>query len=333
MTLRFVSPGWFVLFVLLPFLIWFYMGRIRPAFRFSAVGLLKGVDQGWHLRLRHLPFILKMVAFCSLVCALARPQIGYQSTEVISSGIDIMLAVDSSGSMRALDLDAGSRQFNRLEAVKSVVRDFVDRRISDRIGMVVFGTEAFLQCPLTLDHGALLALSNAVQIGAAGENTAVGSALGLATKRLKDVPSKSKIVILLTDGTNNAGAIDPQTAAQAAAALGVKVYTIAVGTLDEAPFPVRDPLLGIERLVYQKTPVDEESLRAIAATTGGRFYRATDLKELKTIYGTIDALEKTERKVREHANYDERYAPFVWFALVALLVGLVMSETRWRVFP
>jgi Ca-activated chloride channel family protein len=235
--------------------------------------------------------------------------------------------------MQALDFELNGKRHNRLDVVKSVVEEFVSKRPHDRIGMVVFGTEAYTQCPLTLDHGVLLQLMRDVRIGAAGDSTAIGQALGVATKRLKDLAAKSKIVILLTDGVNNAGALTPDLAAEAAASLGVKVYTVGAGTREEAPFPVEDPLWGGERIVYQQVPIDEDALKRIAATTGGRFFRATDTKELRSIYGTIDALEKTDVKVSEKAEYEERYVMFVVLALAFAMLAVVLQEWRLRVFP
>jgi Ca-activated chloride channel family protein len=277
--------------------------------------------------------MLKMAAIFLAIFALARPQSGSTFSERVSSGVDIMLAVDTSGSMQALDFEIDGKRHNRLSVVKSVVEEFVSKRTNDRIGMVVFGTDAYTQCPLTLDHQTLLALLNTVRIGDAGDTTAIGSALGLAVKRLKDIPAKSKIIILLTDGENNAGKLSPNEAAATAAALGVKIYTIAAGTRDEAPFPVKDPLWGTERLVYQRVPVDEESLKRIAQTTGGQFFRATDTRELREIYSTIDSLEKTDIKVKEHTQYNEKYTWFVFMSILLFGLGMALQDTRLRVLP
>ncbi len=332
--MHFAEPIWLLLLVLIPYFLWRHKKAIGvQSVRFSSNELASRLHSTWAVRLRLVPFALKLLAFIFLAIAMARPQAGLRSKEVVSSGVDIMIAIDTSGSMQALDFELNGKRHSRLNVIKTVVEEFVQKRPTDRIGMVVFGSEAYTQCPLTLDHGVLLSLAKQVQIGAAGDATALGSALGVATKRLKDLPGKSKIVILLTDGVSNAGTLSPDLAAQAAASLGIKVYTIGAGTAEEAPIPVQDPLFGGERIVYQKVPIDEETLKRIASTTGGQFFRATDTNELRNIYATIDSLEKTEIKIQEKADYEERYAIFAALAVVFFVTAVFLQEWRLRIFP
>lgn len=332
--MRLAAPLWLILWIFIPILVWRYRVSLHhKVLRFSTVRIATRLTPSWAVRFRHTPFLLKIISLAIAIFALARPQSGSTFSEKISSGVDIMLAVDTSGSMQALDFEINGKRQSRLSVVKSVVEEFVSKRANDRIGMVVFGTEAFTQCPLTLDHQTLLTLLNTVRIGDAGDTTAIGSAIGLAVKRLKDIPAKSKIVILLTDGENNAGKLSPDEAAATAAALGVKVYTVAAGTRDEAPFMVKDPLWGNERLVYQRVPVDEDSLKRIAQATGGQFFRATDTRELREIYATIDTLEKSDIKMKEHTQYSEKYVWFVFLSIFLFGVGVVLQNTRLRVLP
>ncbi len=260
-----------------------------------------------------------------LVVALARPQSGSKSSEVLTEGIDIVLCLDASGSMQALDFSWEGKKVTRLQVVKKVVNDFIKLRQNDRIGMVVFGEEAFTQCPLTLDYGVLLSFLGQVEIGVAGDATAIGSALGTCVKRLKDLKSKSKVVILLTDGRNNTGALSPEKAAQVAETLGVKVYTVGVGTEGEVPFLVED-LFG-KRYVYQRVDLDEEALKMIAETTEGKYFRATNSEALEDIYKEIDQLEKTEVEVKEYTEYEELFAWFLIPALCIVLLEILLAHT------
>jgi Ca-activated chloride channel family protein len=265
---------------------------------------------------------------------MARPQTGRTQTQVRTEGIDIVLVVDTSGSMRALDLDADrqiARRRNRLEVVKDVVESFVGKRDNDQIGIVVFGSEAFTQCPLTLDHGIVGTFLERLEIGMAGDATAIGSALGTAVKRLKESQAKSKVVILLTDGRSNAGSLSPLKAAEVAATFGIKVYTIGAGTRGKAPFIV-DSFFG-QRVVYESVEIDEETLRRIAETTGGQYFRAEDSGALEAIYDQIDQLEKTEIEMHSYMEYNERFRWFVIPALILLLAEIVLLGTRFRKLP
>ena len=328
-----LQDPWFLLFglVLLPiaYRYWNKAGDARV--RFSSITLFgKPEATGW-LFLRHGLIVLRCLGIGLLIVALARPQAGQKETEVITEGIDIMLCLDTSGSMRALDFELNGKRADRLEVVKGVVKDFIEKRSNDRIGMVVFGEEAFTQCPLTMDYGVLLSFLRRMEIGMAGDLTALGSALATSVKRLKDVPGKSKVVILLTDGRNNAGKISPTTAAEIAKTYNVKTYTIGVGVEGKSPFLVQT-LFGRD-YAYQQVDLDEKTLRQIAQITGGQYFRATDTVSLEKIYEQIDEMEKTEAKIKEYMEYEEL---FHWFAipgLLLLLVEFTLANTRFRKIP
>jgi Ca-activated chloride channel family protein len=281
--------------------------------------------------LRKALVVLRCLALALFIMALARPQSGIKSTEVTTEGIDIMLCIDTSGSMRALDFKTGGERGTRLEAVKKVVSDFIAGRKNDRIGMVVFGQEAFTQCPLTLDYGVLMSLLDSAEIGMAGDATAIGSALGICVKRLKELEAQSKVVILLTDGRNNTGTVSPSTAADIARTYGIKVYTIGVGSRGEAPFLV-DSFFG-KRYIYRRVDLDEETLKEIADKTGGTYFRATNTDALEKIYQKIDEMEKTEVTVKEYTEYEELFMYFLIPGLIILLGEVVLSHTRLRKIP
>ena len=331
-TFRFEDP-WALLFAagLIP-LIYFSLGpRSTASVKYPTFGLLDQLGSPFVAAAGYVPVALRSVALLLLVAALARPQLGNKSTEVLSEGVDIVLAIDTSGTMEALDFMADGRRVTRLDAVKRVVKDFVDGRKGDRIGMIVFGTHAFLQCPLTLDHGVLLSFLDTAEVGMAGEYTAIGSAIGLGASRLKDLPGKDKIIILLTDGINNSGKISPQTAADIAKTLGIKVYTIGVGTKGKAPFRMKT-LLG-ETLRYEYVPLDEGTLKEVAEKTGAKFFRATDTEALETIYREIDKMEKTEVKVKEYTEYFELYPWLLFPALAIVVIELLLRNTYFRQVP
>jgi Ca-activated chloride channel family protein len=275
--------------------------------------------------------LLRCLALVLLIIALARPQSGTKASEVLTEGIDIMLCLDTSGSMQALDFKWKNERHNRLEVVKKVVSDFIKGRTNDRIGMVVFGEEAFTQCPLTLDYGVLLNFLDQVEIGMAGDSTAVGSALGACVNRLKERKSKSKVIILLTDGRNNAGSINPQTAAEIAKTFDIKVYTVGVGTEGEVPFLV-DTIFG-KKYMYQRVELDEETLKEIAAITGGSYFKATNTEALEEIYKKIDKLEKTKVEVKEYMEYEELFGWFLLAGLLCILFEVILRNTRFRKIP
>ncbi|WP_246804179.1 vWA domain-containing protein [Desulfosarcina cetonica] len=303
-----------------------------PTLASSALFPAAGIPASRAMQLRPLVPAIQYAVLVLMVVALARPQWGTERTEVLTEGVNIILALDLSESMSALDFKKQGHVVNRLEAVKGVVQDFVAGRNGDRIGMVVFGTHAYTQLPLTRDYNTLVNILDRLKIGAAGKRTAIGDAIGISLKRLADIKSKSNIIILLTDGQSNAGELSPETAAEIAKEMGVKIYTIGVGTRGKAPFLVKDPLFG-ERYVYQRVDIDEDTLKAIADETGGRYFRAEDLAGLKSIYDTIDKLEKTEVKVDIFADYSEIYPWLLVPAIVLLMLYVVLRNTRYLVVP
>ena len=280
---------------------------------------------------QRLPLILRAVCLILLVLTAARPQFYNVSREIRSPGVDIVMCIDTSGSMRALDFELNDEPVSRLTAVQKVVSDFIRKREVDRIGLVVFGEEAFTQAPLTLDKGLLLGLVDKMTIGMAGDRTAIGSALAIGGKRLKDLEAESKILILLTDGRHNAGDLTPEQAAEAVQTLGVKIYTIGVGGTGPAPFRVKS-LIGT-RIVRRQVDLDEGTLREIADIGGGKYFRATDTKGLAEIYDIIDRAEKTEIKVKEFFHFRELYSYFLIPALVMLALEIMLKSTILRTVP
>ena len=328
---RFEDPWLLLFFLMVPFLT--IRGKVKQqaTISYSSIDTLQAIRSARVEILSILPLVLRMIAISLLVLSLARPQEGYKSTEILSVGVDIMLALDTSGSMQALDFIKDEKRDTRLAMVKDVVSQFIDNRPNDRMGMVVFGSEAYTQCPLTLDQGILKSFLSKLDIGMAGDSTAIGSAIGIAVKRLKDLESKSKVIILLTDGQNNAGSLPPLQAAQTAKAFGIKIHTIAVGTHGKAPFLVNS-IFG-QRYVYQQVDIDEDTLKKISDLTGGQYFRATDLESLKTIYKQIDEMEKSEVKVIDHSEYTELFHYFLIPGLLILLLEILLSNTVLRRIP
>ena len=282
--------------------------------------------RSWKIYLRHVPFLLRMVLIALLIMVLARPQSTNSWQNSSTEGIDIMLAMDISSSMLAQDLKP-----NRLEAAKDVAASFINGRQNDNIGLVVFAAESFTQCPLTTDHTVLLNLFKDIQPGIIQDGTSIGLGLANAVSRIKDSQAKSKVIILLTDGVNNAGEIAPVTASEIAKTFGVRVYTIGVGTQGEAPYPFQTAF-GIQ---YQNVPVeiDEPTLKQIAATTGGQYFRATDNASLKAIYEEIDQMEKTKISVQEFSKKQEEYMQWALLVLLLLLVEVLLKNTLLRNIP
>lgn len=317
--------------------LWYLLPRWRNrtgAVRFSNLRPLEQLRPSRTLFLRRLVLSLRVIVVGLLILGMARPQTGRKQTQVRTEGIDIVLALDTSGSMQALDLDgdrAIAQRRNRLEVAKAVVEEFVSKRANDQIGLVVFGNEAFTQCPLTLDHGIVATFLEQVEIGMAGDGTAIGSAIGTAVKRLKDSEAESKVIVLLTDGRSNAGALSPAKAAEVAAAYGIKIYSVGAGTRGKAPFIV-DSLFG-KQVRYQSVEMDEESLRGIAERTSGAYFRAEDEQALGEIYDQIDELEKTEITMDSYMEYHERFRGFVLPAVLLLLFEVVLLGTRFRKLP
>ena len=292
----------------------------------STVKVFHALPRSWRQRFRHVLFVLRTLAIVLLTIALARPQSTSKGENVSTEGIDIILVNDISGSMLAEDFHP-----NRIEAAKKTAVDFIDGRPTDRIGLVIFSGESFTQCPLTLDHGVLKTLLSEIKSGMIDDGTAIGMGLATAVSRLKESKAKSRVIVLLTDGINNKGFIDPLTAAGIAQQFGIRVYTIGVGTVGMAPYPVQTQF-GTQ---YQNVPVeiDEKLLQQIADQTGGKYYRATDNKKLKAIYDEIDRLEKTKIEVTQYRHHKEEYYTAAMFAGLFLLLELILSQTIFRKIP
>ena len=330
---RFESPYFFLLLMTLPaaFRIRRQSGR-TPDMALPGSAAVPGIRPSPALRAGRMMPALKYAALGLMVIALARPQWGTERMNVLTEGINVVLAVDLSESMAALDFKRKGRIVNRLEAVKGVVEDFVRKRSGDRIGLVVFGSQAYTQIPLTRDYDTIVSMLERLEIGAAGKSTAIGDAVGISLKRIGDIESASNVVILLTDGQSNTGELNPDIAAGIAAEKGVKIYTIGVGSRGEAPFLVRDPVFG-ERYVYRRVDMDEKTLTEIARRTGGMYFRAEDTGALEKIYATIDQLEKTEVKVERFTESRELYPVFLLPAFVLLGVWVILTNTRFLRVP
>lgn len=318
---------WLLLLILLPLglALWEWRGA-RPQILsfplFHEIKALKGAAAGpW----RFLPKILLYTSMVLFIVALARPQLVFEETEVSTEGVDIILSIDTSLSMGALDFNLGGQTVNRLVAVKKVVTEFIRRQVNDRIGMVVFGEHAYTQCPLTTDTDVLVEFLEHLQLGMAGDGTAIGDGLALSVKRLKDVPGKSKVVILLTDGRSNSGKISPEKAAEIAKTFGIKVYTIGIGTQGPVAFP--QPGIFGQRIIYVQLDLDQETLENIAEITGGRYFYAGDTQKLEEIYSEIGELEKTEIKVKHYQRLSEMYRYLLWPALLLILISLLLEVT------
>lgn len=326
--IRFAQPIFFSGFVLIPFLIYWYSKKHnlqQGTVTVSAISA-KNLSSPKTL-LRHLPFLFRLLTLSCIIIALARPQTTNQLQQAEGEGVDIILCIDVSGSMTAQDFEP-----NRLEAAKKVAADFVSRRQTDRIGIVIFAGESFTQCPLTTDQGVLLSAIENIRNGLLEDGTAIGSGLGTSVDRLRTSKAKSKVVILLTDGENNSGLIDPMTAKEIAKTFAVKVYTIGVGTDGYARQPVQLPTGDI---VYQdaKVTIDEKLLTQIANETGGKYFRAKDNNSLSKIYDDIDRLEKSRVELTTLTRYTEKFFPFVIAALVLLFIELLLKFTVFKKFP
>lgn len=331
MMFRFAYPLVLILLPLSAAWILFSIRRKPDALVYSVTSALTRLAGHRGVILGRLPLFLRAACLLLLTFAAARPQLYNVSREIRSPGVDIMLCLDTSGSMRALDFRLDDREADRLTAVKKVVSEFLKKRAADRIGLVVFGEEAFTQSPLTMDKGLLLGLVEKLTIGMAGDRTAIGSAIAIAGKRLKDLKAASKILILLTDGRHNAGDISPEAAAEAVAAIGVKIYSIGVGGKGPAPFDVRTPF-GVRR-VYERVDLDEETLQKIATIGKGQYFRASDSERLEEIYDIIDRSEKTEVKIKEFFHFRELYSYPLIPALVLLLLEVLIRSFVLRTIP
>ena len=328
-NITFANPEFLYGLLIVPLAVFWYLRRYRgdtTDLRFSTLRPFSSVKPGLKERLRHAPFALRLLAVAVLIVAVARPQTTSRGENIYTEGIDIVLLLDISGSMLAEDF-----QPNRIGAAKEVAQSFVDGRANDRIGLVIFAGQSFTQCPMTLDYRVLKSLLRQVKPGMVEDGTAIGMAIAQGVNRLKDSKAKSKVMILLTDGVNNRGEIDPLTAAQIAQTFGIRIYTVGVGTVGEAPYPVQTPF-GIR---YQNIPVevDEKTLQQIASTTDGRYFRATNNRTLKEIYAEIDKLEKTRVEVKAYRSYTELYSNWAGIGLLALLVEVGLSGTILRKLP
>ena len=332
--MEFANKEYFLLLLLLvPYVLWYFMFRKKsePTLRMGDTYAYQYAHKSWRMRLLHIPMLLRCVVFALVVVIMARPQTMNSWDSRTTEGIDIMLAMDVSTSMLAEDLKP-----NRMEAAKSVASEFIADRSNDNIGLTIFAGEAFTQCPMTTDHTSLLNIMQGVRTdivtrGLISDGTAVGMGLANAVSRLKESKAKSKVVILLTDGSNNMGDISPMTSAQIARSLGIRVYTIGVGTNKVAPYPM--PVAGGVQYVNIPVEIDTKTLSDIAAVTDGNFYRATNNRELKQIYKDIDKLEKTKMNVTKFSKRYEAYQPLAMSALLLLLLEILLRTTVLRRIP
>lgn len=332
--MEFANKEYFVLLLLLiPYVLWYFLYRRRnePTMRVSDTAGFLDAPRSWRTRLIHLPMLLRCLAFALIVTVMARPQTQNSWDSRTTEGIDIMMAVDISTSMLAEDLKP-----NRMEAAKNVAARFIAGRPNDNIGLTIFAGEAFTQCPMTTDHATLQNLLHAVRTdlsakGLIADGTAIGMGLANAVSRLKESKAKSKVAIILTDGANNCGEISPITSAQMAHALGIRVYTIGLGTNKVAPYPI--PVAGGVQYVNIPAEIDEKTLQTIASTAGGKYYRATNNKELRQIYDDIDKLEKSKLTVQKFSKRYDVFAPFAFAALIVLLLEILLRTTLLRRIP
>ncbi len=317
----------FWLFILLPVLTAWYILRNNSSKASIRVSAVTGRDiDSWKAVSRHLPFILRLLCLSAIIMALSKPQTQNQEQRAEGQGIDIVLCIDVSGSMTAQDFTP-----NRLEAAKSVAIDFINKRLTDRIGVVIFSGESFTLCPLTTDRTVLVHAVQNIHNGLLEDGTAIGSGLSTSVDRLRTSKSKSKVVLLLTDGVNNGGLIDPKTAKEIAKAFGIKVYTIGMGSEGYAPQPVSTDVGVI--IQNEKISIDEKLLTEIATETGGKYFRARDNEGLAYIYRSIDALEKSRIELIKTIHYQDKFFPFVFAAIFFLLLEIVLNYTIFRKFP
>jgi len=328
---RFADPWFLFLLLLIP--LWLIRRRwiqknLKGGLIFPQSGLVNRLRISWTTRVYKRLYILKLVGITAVILAFARPQLGSAEEDILTEGVDIMIAIDISGSMAAEDFHPK----NRISVAKQVVQDFVRGRQSDRIGLVIFAARSFTKCPLTIDYDVLLKQIEDVNLGAIEDGTAIGNGLATAVNRLRLSKAKSRVIILLTDGVNNSGEIDPLTAADIAKSLGIKVYTVGVGREGIAPFPVNDPVFG-RRYIDVEVKIDEEVLQKISQSTGAKYFRATDSGSLQQIFKTIDGLEKSKINVKSYTHYNEIFSYFLWPGLGFLVGETLLSHTRFRRIP
>ncbi len=328
----FSDPLYLLLLPVLPLMVYWYlrgMKRSSGKIRYSDIGILKRLVPSAKQRLRHILFVMRLLAFTMLIFALARPQSSSKEEEISTEGVDIILAMDVSSSMLAEDFKPN----NRLEAAKLVAMDFIKGRRNDRLGMVIFAGESFTQCPLTLDYGVLLTLLEGIKVADKDwDGTAIGMGIINAVNRLRDSKAKSKVIILLTDGVNNSGQVAPVTAARIGQAFGVKIYTIGAGKRGTAMYPVNNPIFG-RQYVPMQVEIDEETLKEIARITNAKYFRATNERKLKAIYDEIGEMEKTKIEVKEFTRYEEYFVYFLGLGLLLLLLKLILSNTYFKKLP
>ena len=327
--MAFAQPYWLILLLLVPVAGWWSWNatRKRSGMKFSSASAAKLAGPTLRTRLRVLPTVFRVCGLTLAILAMARPQDRNVVQERFAEGVDIMMVLDTSTSMRAEDFRP-----NRFEAAKAVGTEFIQGRTSDRVGLIVFAANAYTQAPLTLDYSFLEQMLAEVEVGVIEDGTAIGTALAMAVNRLKDTEAKSKVVILLTDGQNNRGELSPETAAEVAKTIGVRVYAIGVGQHGEAPFVVDHPFAGRQRRMVP-VEIDEEMLQAVADMTGGQYFRATNNRALRDIYDQIGELEKTKIEERIYTDYEERYASLLFPGLALLFLEILLSTTLFRRFP
>ncbi len=326
--MEFRDPAYFLLLLLLPVIFYFSKKRMSSQIAFSSLSFFHDRPVSWRVMGYRLLPIARLLVFALFITALARPQKVTAEKDYKTNGLDIVIALDISGSMLAEDF----KPENRLVVAKQEAAKFIMGRENDRIGLVVFARKAYTQCPLTLDYQVLIKLLDDIKIGMIADGTAIGMGLATSVNRLRDSNAKSKVIILVTDGSNNAGNIDPVTAAELAKAFGIKVYTICIGRGGMVPFPVNDPLFG-KRYVQANVEIDELTLKRIADITGGLFFRSRDPQSLTQIYERINQLEKTEIKVREYRSFEELFYWFLWPGLILLLLEVLASRTVFMKVP
>jgi len=329
---RFANPEYLYFLTLIPLLFyWYWKQHTKRSgkLKFSDVRIIKKVGKTKKQHLRHSLFLLRMLFVSLVILAFARPQSGSKMRETSTEGVDIILALDVSSSMLAEDF----KPKNRLVAAKRVAKEFIEGRQNDRMGLIIFAGESFTQCPLTLDYGVLLTLLEETKVAdQEWDGTAIGMGIVNAVNRLRESKAKSKVIILLTDGVNNRGEVDPVTASNIAAALNIKIYTIGAGSRGTALYPVDDPYLGT-RYVPMPVEIDEEVLKRIALNTNARYFRATNTQKLAEIYQEIGELEKTKIEVKEFTRYDEYFSFFLGAGLILFILELVFSQTIFRKIP
>jgi len=327
---QWANPEYFWLLLVIPLLIawyWFRQRKSNPELRFSGLKAFENMPRSAKTWLVHSLFVFRLFAIALLIVALARPQVVSSRQNIEIEGIDIVIALDVSSSMLARDFDP-----DRLEAAKEVANDFIKRRPNDRVGLVIFSGEAFTQVPLTTDHTMISNMFKEIKSGMIEDGTAIGDGLATAVSRLKDSQAISKVIILLTDGVNNAGSVDPRSAAEIAKMFGIRVYTIGVGSRGTAPYPVQDQF-GRMRMQQMEVQIDEDLLKDIASTTGGQYFRATDNKKLKEIYNEIDKLEKSKIDVQEFKKKHEKFLPFALFAAGFFVLEIFLRYLYFRRLP